>query len=120
MRTIQTQVFERIVEREYRFLVEDYGFGAPEIVSKEEEYRDRIIFATSKAAAEVLNAYHGVDYGFEVNYYPDKRRIGNAGDDLSASEMVYYKLKEKQDTEGEFIREGAIALRKFLEDLSDR
>ena len=108
-----------MVEREYRFLVEEYGYDAPVFASKEEEYRDRVIYATSESAIEVLNAYHGVDYGFEVNYYPDKGRLGNAGDDLSAREMVYYRLKEEQDAEGNFIREGATALKAFLQSLPD-
>ena len=119
MRILQTEAFEQIVEREYRFLVDEYGFGAPEFVSNKKHYRDRVIYATSEAAVEVLNAYHGVDYGFEVNYYPNKSRLGNAGDDPSAREMVYYRLKEEQDAEGNFIREGATALKAFLQSLPD-
>lgn len=119
MRPLQTKAFEQIVEREYRFLVDEYDYGAPQFVSNKEHYRDRVIYATSETAVEVLNAYHGFDYGFEVNYYPDKRRLGNAGDDLSAREMVYYRLKEEQDAEGGFIREGAAALKAFLQALRD-
>jgi hypothetical protein len=57
---------------------------------------------------EVLNAFHGYDYGFEVNIY------NTAHPSYPDGKMIYHKLKESQDSSFSFVLEGAKVLRTQL------
>jgi hypothetical protein len=106
--------FERKVKAEFQFLVNDLLFPRPGVASNPEDYRDRIIYYKNDTAVEILNAWHPSDYGFEVNDYNNKAMLQAPGNDLSAREMVYFKVKEEQDIQFQFIEEGAGTLRQFL------
>jgi len=110
----ETKVFEREVEKQFEFLVDDFSFSGPVFLSSKEKYRDRVVYSLDDTAVEVLNAWHPADYGFEVNYYPDKTVLETAGSKASAREIIYFRLKEQQDGEMTFIRDGALALKGYL------
>lgn len=110
----ETEVFEREVARQFKFLVNDFHFSGPVFLSRKEEYRDRVVYLQNDTAVEVLNAWHPADYGFEVNYYPDKTILESAGSKAAAREIIYFRLKEQQDREMMFILDGAQALKGFL------
>ena len=111
-----TQVFEYKVIDEFSYLVNEFGFSKPVILSKKNEYRDRLVYFKDKVAIEISNSWHPSDYGFEVNVYPDRSLLDVPNDSNPNHEMVYYKIKEQQNKSLSFITEGAKSLRNFLID----
>ena len=110
----ETKVFEREVEKQFEFLVDDFSFSGPVFLSSKEKYSDRVVYSRDDTAVEVLNAWHPADYGFEVNYYSDKTVLETAGSNAAAREIIYFRLKEQQDGEMTFIRDGALTLKGYL------
>ena len=111
-----TQVFEEKVTDEFSYLVNEFKFSNPVILSKKNEYRDRLVYFKDKVAIEISNSWYPSDYGFEVNIYPDRRLFDVPNDSNPNHKMVYYKIKEQQNKSLSFILEGAKALRIFLID----
>ena len=113
MKIPKTKDFEDKVKAEFNYLVTTFGFSEPDVLNNEQEYRDRLVYTKDKIAIEVLNAWHPSDYGFEVNFYPDRKLLDIKGDHIITHEMVYYKVKEKQSNLS-FIEEGAKELERVL------
>jgi hypothetical protein len=82
----------------FNFLVTVFGYGKP--VHTKSGYSDSITFKneSSNRTVQVYNAYHPVDYGFEINILNTSAANRNI-----AKEMVYYKPKEDQDQYQDYI-----------------
>jgi hypothetical protein len=99
--------FRFLVREVFGFLVTEFGFSPA--VEEDGEYRYCLNFRhpETRQSVMVLNAFHGNDYGFEVN-------ITEPPEHIYYSKMLYYKLKEKQDSKFLFVFEGAKVLRTQL------
>lgn len=105
------QNFIANTKRYFDFLVQDMGYSAPihiesvqsngAVIRDTFEYRNPI----SDSLITILNAYHPVDYGFEIHLGDTK-----GGD----SEMIEFILKEDQDLEQTYIVDAATRLRDLL------
>lgn len=101
--------FKAQVRERFAFLVKEFDFEAA--LDESSEYAHRLTFRNLKRnkLVEVVNAFHGVDYGFEVNIHLALgRRL------LDQRNMVYYRLKEQQDSEFEYLEGAAEKLRIVL------
>jgi hypothetical protein len=96
----------------FTFLTTNFNYGEPTDESGLSKYRHILVYRNKASLhiIEVLNAYHPVDYGFEVNFYHSEADRKNR----KKTEMVYYKLKEDQNPDLKFIEEGATKLKDFL------
>lgn len=100
--------FKSRVREIFGFLV-DLGFEAAEDESS--VYAHRLTFRNLKSdqLVEVVNAFHGVDYGFEINIH------SASGPRLfDQRNMVYYCLKEEQDADFTFLAKAADKLHSVL------
>ena len=93
----------------FDFLVSELDFEGPLHTFHEQENgsitRDEFQYEGPKSRIIILNAYHPVDYGFEINFM----------DKLSGkAEMIYYVLKEKQDIEQSYLQKAADYLKAEL------
>lgn len=102
--------FKARVADQFGFLVSEFGFEPG--VDESSRYSHRLVFrnAVCNQLVEVVNAFHPVDYGFEVNVHPAEGP--RPTDDR---QTVYYKLKEAQQAGFPFIAEAAQQLRALLE-----
>lgn len=106
---IKRNNFIEKTKRHFDFLVTELDFDAPTHKFHEQENgnitRDEFQYEGLNKKITVLNAYHPVDYGFEINL----------SDKLSGkTEMIYYVLKEKQDIEQSYLENAADYLKMEL------
>ena len=96
----------------FNFLVTDFGYKEPfHKISQQEngtEILDEFIYENRNVdrLVTVSNAYHPVDYGFEICFY--KPSISTA---YGKREMVYYLLKDDQDIEQSYLEQAARTLK---------
>lgn len=90
--------------KHFDYLITDFNYSGPEISFGKQEngtiISDKIFYYNKEKdrAVGISNSYHPVDYGFEIKLY---RNL--TGETYSESKMVLYMLKEKQDTEQDYI-----------------
>lgn len=103
--------FKAQVMEHFAFLQKEFGFEPA--LDESSAYTHRLTFRNphSDQLVEVLNAFHGVDYGFEVNIH-----LASSSRLLDQRNMVYYRLKEEQDGEFSYLAEAAETLRSVLQD----
>ena len=97
------------VTRLFRFLVDELGFEKP--IDASGAYRHALAYKHPgrNLAVILANAFHPVDYGFEITLYPvDGPWYGDSRD------MIFYTLKEDQDRDFRFLVQGASTLREVL------
>jgi hypothetical protein len=102
--------FKSRVREVVAFLLTDFGFAPA--VDESVKYSHRLTFrnAARNQLVEILNAFHGYDYGFELTIRPASGpRL------LDGRNMVYFKLKEDQEPGFSFLADAARELRAFLE-----
>lgn len=102
--------FKTLVRETFTFLTGEFGFEPP--IDESDAHRHCLVFRNGlrDQRVEVLNAFHGYDYGFEVNVQPASGpRL------LDDRNLVYCKAKEEQQPGFGFLREAALTLRAFLE-----
>lgn len=101
------------VTRLFRFLVDEFGFEAPADIGG--AYRHTLVYKHPKKdlAVVLANAFHPVDYGFEITIYPAEGPW--RGD---PRHIVFHALKEDQERDFRFLADGASALRKALIDVA--
>ena len=104
------ELYRSEVLRLYRFLVDGFGFEAP--LARDGNYSYSLTYEHIVGGMEVIlsNAYHSVDYGFEITF---DRKGPWRGDERN---VVFFTLKEDQDSECRFLSVGAEALRKVVLD----
>lgn len=100
------------IRRLFGFLVDALGFDQPVDVSS--EYSHSLAYRSASRDLDVVfsNAFHPVDYGFEITLYP----VGSPwhrGD----RNTVFHVLKEQQDRELQFLSRGVPPLRDALADV---
>ena len=90
----------------FNFLVSEFGFGEP--IHIDTEYRDDIEYKNESVGRmiQIANAYHGYDYGYEINIFNTSQSNKN-----EKVKMVYYKLKEDQDYTQDYIPQSAEILK---------
>lgn len=100
------------VIRAFKFLIDEFGFEAP--VKRDGKYSYAISYEHPDAGVAVIlsNAYHPVDYGFEITLDPLGQELGDERN------VVFFTLKEDQDREYRFLSSGAEALRSAVRDLA--
>jgi hypothetical protein len=106
--------FEDIVKSKFRFLVDSFNYSEPILLNSNSQFRDAILYTKGDAAIVVLNAWHPVDYGFEINFYKNKTLVGKTDDLNPTHEMVYYMLKEDHQSNCDFVETGAARLKEYL------
>lgn len=91
---LKRENFVKKVKLYFDFLISEYKF---EYTYQENELTDKFDFNSDKFNFKVvlLNAYHPVDYGFEINLINLKTK---------SEEMIYNLLKDDQDVEQEYIK----------------
>ena len=88
----------------FEFLTSEFDFDKPNYTFSEQPngavIRDKFEFNNTDRNLKItiLNAYHPVDYGFEINLI-----------DLNAGteEMIHYVLKENQDIEQSYLKKAS-------------
>lgn len=102
--------FKSRVQGLFGFLVEEFGFEPA--VDESGTNTHRLVFRNESRdqLVEVLNAFHGADYGFEVNIHP-----ASGPRSLDDRRMIYHKLKEEQEAGFPFLAEAAQTLRSLLQ-----
>ncbi|MCW8195600.1 hypothetical protein F6455_12450 [Proteobacteria bacterium 005FR1] len=103
--------FKEQVRTRFAFLTTEFGFEPA--LDESSAYSHRLTFRNlhSNQLVEVVNAFHGVDYGFEVNIH-----LASHSRLLDQRNMVYYQLKEDQDVEFAYLAEAVEKLRSVLQD----
>lgn len=101
--------FKRRVRLAFAFLVKEFGFDPA--VDESGEYSHRLVFrsASRDQSVTISNAFHPVDYGFEVSI----DTISSPGG-IDDRNIVYFKLKEEQEAGFPFLAEAAQALGALL------
>ncbi len=101
--------FEARVREAFEFLVKEFGFDRG--VDESGNYSHRLVFRSTAQdrIVTISNAFHPVDYGFEVVI--DRIANPREGDDRN---VVYFKLKEDQAPGFLFLAEAAQQLRALL------
>lgn len=97
------------VTRLFRFLVDEFGFEEP--IDAGGEYSHALAYKHPgrNLAVVLVNAFHPVDYGFEITLYPvDGPWYGDGRD------MIFHTLKEDQDPDYRFLAQGVSTLREVL------
>jgi hypothetical protein len=96
--------FVNKTKSDFAFLTSDFNFDEPNYTFSEQPngtvIRDKFEFNNTDRNLKItiLNAYHPVDYGFEINLT-----------DLNAGteEMIYNVLKENQDIEQSYLEKAS-------------
>ena len=101
--------FKGRVRAAFAFLVEEFGFEPGVDVSG--DYSHRLVFRciSRDRVVTISNAFHPVDYGFEVAI--DTISSPRGIDDRN---ILYFKLKEEQEAGFPFLAEAAQALGSLL------
>jgi len=101
--------YRAAVVRTFGFLVDEFGFEPPVDVGS--QYRHSLAYRCPGRHVAVVfaNAFHPVDYGFEIDLYPSEGPWRVADRD-----MVFHVLKEDQDRDFQFLARGVAALRQAL------
>lgn len=90
----------------FKFLVSEYGFSEPvHLVSQQPNgtiTREDLFYERMDIKLTIANAYHPVDYGFEM-------RITDS--QSGESNMIHYVLKENQDVEQSYLEKAAELLK---------
>lgn len=93
-------------QKNFEFLVSDHGFKNPEHFTSEQSngviIQDRLEYDRVDIKLTILNAYHPVDYGFEINL-TDKEN--------GKTEMLHFVLKENQDIEQSYLKSASELLK---------
>lgn len=104
---LKRQNFIEQTKKNFAFLVSEFGFKDPEHFTSGQAngviIQDRIEYDRKDKKLTFLNAYHPVDYGFEINL-SDK--------ESGQSEMLHFILKENQDVEQSYLKSAADFLKK--------
>ena len=86
-------------QKYFEFLVAEFGFNEPIHFSSEQSngtvIQDRLEYDRMDKKITILNAYHPVDYGFEINL----TEKGNG-----RTVMLHSVLKENQDIEQNYLK----------------
>ena len=94
------------VQKHFEFLVLELNFELQPIISHAQPngtvILDEIIYKRKDKNVIISNAYHPVDYGFEINITDVESRT---------SKMIYELVKEKQDISQSYIVDASINLR---------
>jgi len=110
---VQREVeFKSLVRGIFGFLVTEFGFG--HATDESGKWSHILVFRHPETCQEVrvTNAFHGYDYGFDVSV--STARFGRL-----FRKMVYFRLKEKQDSGFSFVLESAKELQSALRNSSD-
>ena len=106
---IKRNNFIQKTKKYFDFLVSELDFESPRHKFHEQENgsvtRDEFQYEGLNSRIVILNAYHPLDYGFEINLM-DKSS--------GKTEMIHYVLKEKQDIEQSYLRKAAEYLKAEL------
>lgn len=102
--------FKSRVRDLFAFLVEDLGFEPAEDESGPHAHRLTFRNGRRGQVVEVVNAFHGIDYGFEVVVHP-----AEGPRPIDHRTMVYSKVKEEQEAGFPFLAEAARHLRSWLQ-----
>ena len=93
-------------QKNFEFLVSEFGFSNPgHVINKLPNgaiTRDSFEYKRADKTIIILNAYHPVDYGFEINL--TEKETGR-------TEMLHSILKEKQDIEQSYLESASDFLR---------
>ncbi len=104
---LKRQNFIEKTNRNFEFLVSEFGFKKPKHLTTEQPngaiIQDRIEYDRIDKKLTILNAYHPVDYGFEINL-TDKEN--------GQTEMLHFVLKENQDLEQSYLESASEFLKK--------
>jgi len=96
-------------KRNFGFLVSELGFERPNHTFHEQENgsitQDEFRYVGLNKVIVISNAYHPVDYGFEINCI-DKQ--------TGQSAMIFSVLKEKQDMEQSYLESASEFLKTEL------
>lgn len=96
----------------FYFLVSEFGYNEPShkfwqqdngSITRDEFRYENLI---ADRGICIVNAYHPVDYGFEINFYKPSDKTARR-----TEEMVYYVLKEDQDIEQSYLEQAAKTLK---------
>lgn len=96
---LKRQNFIKKTKLNFDFLVSEFGFNEPEHFTSEQAngaiIQDRIEYDRTDKKLTLLNSYHPVDYGFEINLTDKENGV---------KEMIYQVLKENQDIEQSYLK----------------
>jgi hypothetical protein len=103
--------FKARVQEAFGFLVTEFGFEPA--IDRSSVYAHRLLFKNDARdqVVEVLDAFHGIDYGFEVNVH-----LASGPRQIDDRRMVYAKEKEDQEPGFPFLGEAAQKLRSMLQE----
>lgn len=106
---IKRNNFIEKTKKYFNFLVSNLDFERPSHRFHEQDNgtitRDEFQYEGRNSTIVILNAYHPVDYGFEINL-TDKL--------TGKTEMIHYVLKERQDIEQSYLKKVAELLKAEL------
>ncbi len=104
--SLKRKNFIEEVKKNFEFLISEFGFNAPKHFSHKQPNgtisQDILEYDRTDKKLTFLNAYHPIDYGFEMNLTHKEN-----GD----TEMLHFVLKENQDIEQSYIESAAQFLR---------
>lgn len=98
----------------FKYLVDEFEFEEPKIAFFRQEngtiIDDELMYNNKKLnkSIRISNQYHPVDYGFEINIFPFDNYNVDKG------EMLFFKLKENQDIEQNYLIEMAEELKQYI------
>lgn len=100
------QNFVEKVKKYFEYLVVEFGYDTPvhtiKKLSSGTIIQDKIEFKKKDKTLSFVNAYHPVDYGFEINLTLSHN---------AEAELIHAVLKEKQDLEQEYLKSASSFLR---------
>ena len=86
----------------FEFLVLEYGYNKPNHIRSQQPnnviIRDKFIYKGYDKTIIILNAYHPVDYGFQINLIHNQ---------TGQTQMIHYVLKENQDVEQSYLKKAS-------------
>ena len=96
--------FREKVERKFAFLCSELGYAGPDHSVDEQQngsvISEKLTYTNRSIDRQIVfyNAYHPVDYGFELQFFRP-----SISSEYSQRELIYYVLKEQQDDEQSYL-----------------
>ncbi len=92
------------VNRKFAFLCSEFGYVGPQHSVDEQQngsvISEKLTYTNRSVDRQIVfyNAYHPVDYGFELQLFRP-----SVSSEYSQRELIYYVLKEQQDDEQSYL-----------------
>lgn len=99
--------------RYFEFLCTELGYNEPKLTEGIQGngvvIQDKFTYSGPQPTVIILNAYHPVDYGFEIRI-----SYNNEPEKYCNQKMIHYVPKENQDMEQTYLEQAAQILKTYL------